>query len=1004
MAGRSFGQQGITDSISKLIDRNVAVLMREGNIPGISLVIITDGRPVIRNYGFADLKSRTPVESNTQFELGSCSKAFTALAVATLLQDNRLKLGDYVSDYIPWLNLRYKDTAVKVTIEQLLYHTSGIPWGTISKIPQTNAPDALEKTVRQIRGQALDRLPGTKYEYATINYDVLALIIQTITGQSFESYVQDSVINKLQLAHTAMGYCVAPAEKATGYKIGFFEPREYRAPIFRGNNAAGYVNTNAEDVSKWLLFQMGCYDTAFYALAKMTHQRDETVPLHDVYSYCMGWQVSLNGNGEISHEGLNPNYSAYLVFDPKHRSGVAVLANANSSYTTVIGNRIMKLLAGKKTDKDYDPGDSNDKVFSIATLILGAYVLTVIAFIILVIAGIVKRERKYAGFTRSNLRKTGLLFLLMLPYLAGLYLLPKALFDFTWSAIFVWTPVSFVWTLALLVTAGFVSCAAYVLSLAFPGTNKFKRAAPKLILLSILSGLANMLLIILITSSLDADVKLGYLIFYYMLTFGVYLLGRQFVQINLTRLTMEMIYELKMHIADKIFSTSFQKFEKIDRGLVYTVMNDDIEVVGDSTNMFIVFITSVVTAIGAVLYLAAIAFWATILAFVLILILTTMYYFVSRNTNKHYEVARDTRSDFMRLINGMIDGFKEISLHGRKKKEYREDLRGCAEEYSNKMAEANIRFVNASCTGEAVLIITLGLVAFAFPKLFPGIKTYTLMSFVVVLLYLIGPVNIILNSIPTMMRFRIAVGRIRGFINGIPSNTDHKDLAGKRVFSTIESIKAEGVAFTYEEGEDSGGFSVGPIDLEINRGEIIFIVGGNGSGKTTLAKLFTGLYEPDRGSFRVNGQITASSRLGEHFSTVFSPMHLFKKLYNVDVKDKAGEITRYLRLLNLDQKVEMNGNAYSTVDLSGGQRKRLALLQCYLEDSPIYLFDEWAADQDPAYRMFFYRTLLPQMKMSGKIIIAITHDDHYFDVADKVYKMDEGQLALYSDRHLQEMV
>jgi putative ATP-binding cassette transporter len=1004
LTGYSFGQQRMTDSISSLIDREVAALMKEGNIPGMSLVIITDGKPRIKNYGFADLKTNKPVKSNTQFELGSCSKAFTALAVVTLLRDNKLKLNDYASDYIPWLNLHYKDIPVKITVEQLLYHTSGIPWGTISKIPGTNDKDALESTIRQIQGQELDRLPGTKYEYATINYDVLALIIQTVTGQPFETYVRDSVINKLQLTNTSIGYCISPSLKATGYKIGFFKPREYNAPIFRGNNAAGYINTNAEDVAKWLQFQMGCYDTAFFDLAKLTHLRDETVPLHEMYSYAMGWQVSLTGNGEISHEGLNPNYSAYVAFRTKKKCGVAVLANSNSSYTTVIGNRIIKLISGEKIEREYDPGDSNDKIFSIATIILGGYVLTVIAFLVLIVAGIVKKERKYVGFTPSSLRKIALLFIFLLPFLGGLYLLPRALFGFTWSAMLVWTPVSFTSTLLFLLAAASISCMAYITGLVFPGGSRYKWAAPRLILLSILSGLSNMLLIILITSSLDTDVKLGYLIFYFALTLCVYLFGRRFVQISLTKLTMGMIYELKMHIADKIFSTSFQKFEKIDRGLVYTVINDDIEVIGDSTNMSIVLITSVVTAIGALLYLASIAFWATVLAFVLVLTLTTMYFFVSRNTNKHYEAARDSRSDFMRMLNGMIDGFKEISLHGSKKKEYKEDMRKCAEEYRNKMCEANIRFVNASSTGEAVLIITLGLVAFAFPKVFPGIKSYTLMSFLIVLLYLIGPINIILNSLPMVMRLRVAVGRIRKFISSITSNTDNMELSSKRVFSTIESIKAEGVTFQYEDRDDARGFSVGPIDLEIKRGEIVFIVGGNGSGKTTLAKLFTGLYEPDEGLFRINGQVTAAPQLGENFSTVFSPIYLFKKMYNVDVKKKTVEIKSYLRLLNLEQKVEINGNIYSTVDLSGGQRKRLALLQCYLEDSPVYLFDEWAADQDPAYRLFFYRTLLPQMKMSGKIIIAITHDDHYFDVADTVYKMDEGKLAIYSDRHLQKMV
>jgi ABC-type siderophore export system fused ATPase/permease subunit len=195
-------------------------------------------------------------------------------------------------------------------------------------------------------------------------------------------------------------------------------------------------------------------------------------------------------------------------------------------------------------------------------------------------------------------------------------------------------------------------------------------------------------------------------------------------------------------------------------------------------------------------------------------------------------------------------------------------------------------------------------------------------------------------------------------------------------------------------------FGIGPIDLEVKSGEILFIIGGNGSGKTTLAKLLTGLYEPDEGKVLINNKVVESGYLSEYFSTVFNPSFLFEKLYNINVKNKQSEIKKYLKVLNLEEKVVIEENKYNTIDLSGGQRKRLALLQCYLEDSPIYLFDEWAADQDPGYRNFFYRTLLPEMRKAGKIVIAITHDDHYFDVADKILKMKDGRLEQYTDEYV----
>ena len=180
-----------------------------------------------------------------------------------------------------------------------------------------------------------------------------------------------------------------------------------------------------------------------------------------------------------------------------------------------------------------------------------------------------------------------------------------------------------------------------------------------------------------------------------------------------------------------------------------------------------------------------------------------------------------------------------------------------------------------------------------------------------------------------------------------------------------------------------------------------FLSEENGSGKTTLAKLLTGLYQPDEGKLFINDVPVESAHLSEYFSAAFSPAYLFEKLYNIDVAAKEEEVQKYLELLKLDEKVQISENTYSTIRLSGGQRKRLALLQCYLEDSPIYLFDEWAADQDPEYRRFFYHTLLPEMREMGKIVIAITHDDHYFHIADKVLKMNQGELEIFTPTQYQ---
>lgn len=995
-----FPQGRVADTTMRKIDREVFKLMREGEIPGLSLVLVRGGQQVIKSYGYADPAQKKPVTSATLFEIGSCTKAFTALAFARLVQQGKVALDDDVARYIPGFRVVYKGKPATITLRHLLHHTSGIPWRTISEIPQSNDADALRQTVGQLAGQKLNHLPGKEYEYATINYDVLALVIQNVTGQPFEHYLNEQVIRRLQLPHTTIGTPGDRALLATGHKVSFFEARPYDAPVFRGNNAAGYVISDARDMARWLQFQLGLSGSELYGLAKFTHRRDETVPLHGMNAYAMGWEVSLSGNGEIHHGGLNPNYSSYVTLRPRAQLGVAVLTNANSSFTPAIADRTMKLLAGEEIEKHVEDGNQLDKTFTIVSLILAAYVLSVLAFLAMTLAEIVTGRRKYE---RPAFRKLGQLLgslLIALPFLFGLFILPRAMLGFSWESMVVWGPVSLPSAAVLILAALGVSYCAYFTGLLYPQQNKIKEIVPKVLLFSILSGLANMVVIMMVTTSLDSDVEWKYLVYYYGLTLAVYLLGRRYVQNNLIRFSRELTFEQRRLLIEKILATSFQRFEKVDRGRIFTAVNDDVDTIGGSTNMFVMLVTNFITTIGAFLYLAAIAFWASMVTVALILLLVTIYFVVIRNTNKYFEEARDTRNVFMHLLNGMIEGFKEISLKRRKKREYEADIIASARAYKEKISTASVRFVDASLVGETVLVVLLGGVVFAFPEVFPEIKTHTLMSFVVVLLYLIGPINTILGSVPSVLSLRIAWNRVQQFLAEIPVTADAPGPALPAVPATVDVITAEGVQFEYKNGPDQEHFAVGPIDLEVKKGEILFVIGGNGSGKTTLAKLLTGLYTPDKGHFKINGKPVEPGRLGEYFSTVFSPTHLFEKLYNIRVAEKSEEAKKYLELLNLEKKVEIKGNRYSTINLSSGQRKRLALLQCYLEDSPIYLFDEWAADQDPEYRRFFYWTLLPQMREMGKIVIAITHDDHYFHLADRVLRMNQGKLEVYGNDYM----
>lgn len=979
------------------IESEILKLMKRGDIPGASIFMLRGTEEWIRNFGWQDVKNEIPVTSETLFQIGSCSKAFTALAVTKLLSENRISLDDKVSSYLPWFKVNFEGREQEITIEQLLHHTSGVPWQTVSDIPISNEPDALEQTVRTLVGIELDELPGKEYEYATINYDVLALIIETVSGKKFEEYLSSTVFEALNLGNTSIGTPLDSSNMAKGHKIGFFRAREYRAPVYRGNNAAGYVVSDISDMAKWLKFQMGISGPAeLYQQAKATHERDETVALHDMSSYARGWNISLSGTGLIYHGGLNPNFTAFIAFRPEERIGVVILANSNSGFTEYIGARIVKLLAGEEIEQDFEPGDGGDTTYSGMTIAIALYILVVLVYLGMVAYEITQGTRKFEAFGLRKWMISIRAIFFILPFLLGLYLFPEAMSGFNWQSLIIWTPDSFLFLIKLLIGAIGVSYLVYLVSILFPSKDVYRSKVPMILLLSILSGMANVVIVIMVTTFVRSDLSLIYIAFYFTLTIGLYLLARRFVQISLIKFTRNLVYDMTIRLTGKIFSTSYQKFEKIDPGRVFTALNDDVGRVGESTSLFLSLTTNLITVIGVFVYLASIALWATLLTLALIIALAALYYLVSTKTNIYFEKARDERNIFMRLINGLIDGYKEISLHLNKKLQYKNDVANSANSYKEKIILADVRFVNAFLVGEFLLVGLLGFVAFGLPVMFKNIEYFTVVSFVVVLLYLIGPINGVLGSVPSIMRLRVAWNRIQDFLKEIPANLDLSAAPIKKE-TKVENVVLKGVSFSYQSKNKEHVFGVGPINLEVIAGEILFIVGGNGSGKTTLAKLITGLYEPDKGQILINGKELKPHEIGEYYSTVFSPPYLFEKLYDVDTEKLKQEVDEYLGMLDLSHKVEIKDDKYSTIKLSGGQRKRLTLLQCYLEDSPVFLFDELAADQDPEYRRFFYRELLPKMKEMGKIIIAITHDDQYFDVADNIMRMNEGKLEPYRE-------
>lgn len=436
---------GEREEIEKLIEEN----MSKGNIPGLSVNIVKEDKIVYqRGFGYSDIDEKSPITSQSLFELASNSKAFTALGILSLEKSGQIDINDEVTKYIPWLKVKYKGEETPLTIEQILHQTSGISSGTIDNIPISNEDSALEETVRTLIDLELDSEPGQTFQYATINYDILGLIIEKVSGESYENYMYEYILKPLELNNTFLFRDENINRTMTsGYKTGFLKPRLYEAPTYRGNKPAGYIISSGEDMGKWLKIQMGTMDQLKFdkEIIKNSHKATKTFDyIGNEVLYGGGW--FLQGEKQIFHSGMNPNYSSYIVCNnkgaDKEKIGVAILSNLSTNYVINIGLGINGILHGESFEENIP--DSNqilDKVGIGLIFVLSILNLNILFRIIKLVREVNKKQRKYEKKGIVSRVKLFISFLLMLGLSYLIYLMPMVLLNgMSWKTSFVWSP------------------------------------------------------------------------------------------------------------------------------------------------------------------------------------------------------------------------------------------------------------------------------------------------------------------------------------------------------------------------------------------------------------------------------------------------------------------------------------------------------------------------------------------------------------------------------------
>jgi putative ATP-binding cassette transporter len=515
----------------------------------------------------------------------------------------------------------------------------------------------------------------------------------------------------------------------------------------------------------------------------------------------------------------------------------------------------------------------------------------------------------------------------------------------------------------------------------------------------VVSGVGSTALLALINATLTGQglsrPSLGWMFLGFCLVVPV---SRIVSELLLAQLGQGTVLDLRVRLSRRILGVPQRQLEEMGAHRLLNLLLEDVPAISNVVVQIPVLCINVSVILGCLIYLGWLS-WQALLAVLLFMALgIATYQWPLARALRHLESAREQEDRLTGHLRGLTEGSKELKLHRERREAFLSRvLRGTAQRVWKHNIDGLRIYTFASSWGQLLVFVVVGLVLFVLPRI--QTTGHTLLTgYAMVLLYLMGPLQMVMNALPTLGRAGVSIRRIEEMGEALASYAEDEPKAAAPPAPALapwSSLALDGVTHSYRrEGEESS-FVLGPVDLEFRPGELVFIAGGNGSGKTTLAKLITGLYVPESGAIRFDGRpVDDESRdaYRQQFSAVFSDFYLFDSLLGLDIPDLDAVARGHLERLQLAHKVRVENGELSTTELSQGQRKRLALLTAYLEDRPIYLFDEWAADQDPVFRDLFYYDILPALKARHKLVLAISHDDRYYELGDRLVKLTYGKV------------
>lgn len=530
------------------------------------------------------------------------------------------------------------------------------------------------------------------------------------------------------------------------------------------------------------------------------------------------------------------------------------------------------------------------------------------------------------------------------------------------------------------------------------GTVQLRR----LVFLSGLGGVSSTGLVALINQSAEIEASgksATWQFFAFLLLLFLYMLALRKSNKENVASTQTLMHTFKLRIMSQVLKSDLKTIDDIGRPWILQTLVRDTQTVSQSILNLVQIAQSGSTIFFLMIYLAIISFPAFIMIFISACLI---FFLVSKRieqTNEAFKKAWHQEGENFQIFSDFMDGFKEIKMNSKRAAEISQEMVYESRKTKFMKTEAMFAMVNTSNTPQLLFYLLVAVAVFVLPIV---IKDYShsVQTVTTSIMFLVGALGGVVQNIPAIAQANASAEELFNLeekLLKIKEEPVDFDLQDPPVMTNLE---LRNIVYQYDESSKKEIFTLGPISYVFEAGKIYFVRGNNGSGKSTLIRILIGLYQPTAGSIYVNGELVpqpTSLSYRNLFTVVFSDFYLFKKLYGIYIADDA-VVNAAIDLLEMGNKIQIIDRSISDINLSTGQKKRIALITAILEDRQIIVLDEWASDQDPEFRKYFYQHILPELQRRGKTIIAITHDDQYYDYCDSILEIKNGTLV--NDRNV----